>query len=122
MSKLIKPDKKWADLKTVEKWHRKEKNIDLAKKLNAVRLLMKGKTQKEVAEVIGVSVATIRNWRTNWNQKGKEGLKSDHKGFKPKITDDIRLEIEDIIEIKQEINGKTVTGKLIHGYIKKNTN
>ena len=93
----------------------------MKQKLNAIRLLMKGHSQKDVAEMLGVSSATVRNWRTNWDHDGKEGLKTKHKGSRSRITPEIRAEIEEIIEVKREINGRTVTGKLIVGYIKKNT-
>ena len=80
MATLIKPDQRHGSLKDVEHWLRKEKNVKLAQKLNAIRLLMKGRAQKEVADVLGVTVTTVRNWRTRWNREGKEGLKAKHKG------------------------------------------
>ena len=121
MATLIKPDQRHGSLKDVEHWLRKEKNVKLAQKLNAIRLLMKGRAQKEVADVLGVTVTTVRNWRTRWNREGKEGLKAKHKGSRSRITEDIRLDIKDVIEVKKEIDGRTVTGVLIHGRIKKNT-
>lgn len=93
----------------------------MKQKLSAIRLLMKGRKQKEVADSLGVSVATIRSWRTRWDREGKEGLKAKHIGSFSCVTPEIRAEIEEVIEIKREINGRAVTGKLIVGYIKKNT-
>jgi transposase len=115
------PDEIWGDLKEVEKMYREEKDSSLANKLNTIRLLMKGRMKKEVAEIIGVSVATISNWRARWDQGGKEGLKSKNKGRTSKVTEDIRVDIEEVIEVKREIDGRMVTGHLIHGYVKKNT-
>lgn len=120
MSKLILPSKKWGNLKTVEKMYKQEKNGTVKVRLNAIRLLMLGESQKEIAKAIGVHVGTIRSWRYRWNNQGKEGLKNNQKGRKSKITHEMRLEIEGIIEIKREINGQIVTGKLIHGFLKKN--
>ena len=122
MPGIKRPDISWGDLKAVEQWHRAEKDAKMKQKLNAIRLLMKGHGQQEVADAIGVSVATIRNWRTNWDRSGKEGLQAKHKGSRSRVSPEIRAEIEQVIEIKREIDGRTVTGKLIVGYLKKNTN
>lgn len=121
MRKPKLPDNRWGELEEVEQWYRKEKDINLKSRLNAIRLLMKGLPLKDVAEVIGVSRRTLGNWRRQWDESGKEGLKSQHKGRKSKVTPAMRADIEEVIEIKQEIDGKIVTGYLIHGYLKKNT-
>ncbi len=121
MPTLKKPTTKWGDLATVTRWYKKERDARMSQRLNAIRLLMKGETQTKVAELLDVSVATIRNWRSRWDKAGKEGLIPEHIGSRSKVTGGIRLEIKEIIEIKQEIDGQTVTGKLIHGHIKKNT-
>jgi len=110
------------DLEAVESLYRKEKETGMKQRLNAIRLLMRGRSQKDVADMLGVCPATVRNWRTNWDRDGKGGLEKRHIGSRSRITPEIRAEIEEIIEIKREIGGRTVTGKLIVGYIKKNTN
>lgn len=115
------PSERWGNLEEVEKMYREEKTILLSKRLNAIRLLMQGRPKKEIAQYLGVSVATVGNWRTLWDQGGKETLKSKNKGRKSKVTDDIKADIQEIVEIKREIDGRTVTGYLIHGFIKKNT-
>ncbi len=112
---------KWGDLGEVDKMYREEKDAKLAKKLNAIRLLMMDRPRKEVAEILGVCVTTIGHWKNRWDQSGKDGLKSAKKGRISKVTDDIRAEIQEIVEIKREINGRMVTGRLIHGRLKKNT-
>ena len=121
MPRRIPPDEKWGTCQEIEIWLREEKDKEIGDRLNAIRLLMKGYRRKEVAEIIGVCEATVKNWRNLWNEGGKEGLRVRYKGSRSKVTEDIRVEIEEIIEVKREINGRTVTGKLIHGYIKKNT-
>jgi len=115
------PSEKWGRPEEVEKMYRGEKDVRLSIRLNAIRLLMNGRPKKEVAEYLGVSVATVGNWKTLWDQGGKEALKPKNKGRKSKVTDDIKADIQEIVEIKREIDGRTVTGYLIHGYIKKNT-
>jgi len=121
MSRIIKPSEKWGTLEEVERWYKKEKDKTISIKLNAIRLLMKRKPQQEIAELLKVAASTIRLWRKKWNTGGMEALKNNHCGSKSKITEEMRAEIEEIIDIKKVINGKTVTAKLIVGYIKKNT-
>jgi len=121
MPNIIRPSNKWATVEQVEEWYKKEKDANLLKKLNTIRLLMLGRSRKEVSEIIGVSESTIKNWRTNWNKNGIDGLKAKYPGRISKVTKKIKAEIIDVIEIKQEINGQIITGKLIHGYLKKNT-
>lgn len=118
---FIYPDEKWGNPQEVEQMYRKEKDANLAKRLNTIRLLMMGRPMTEIAMALGVSVRTIGNWRDRWNQGGKETLKSRNAGTKSKVTEEMKAEIEEVIEIKREINGRTVTGHLIHGYLKKNT-
>lgn len=118
---IKRPDERWGSLEDVEGWYRREKEMKLKQKLNAIRLLMKGRQRKEVADVLGVCEATVKKWRERWDKNGLEGLRAKHKGSKSKVTPDMRAEIEEIIEVKHEIDGRTVTGKLIVGYIKKNT-
>jgi len=121
MTGIKRPDPVWGRLKDVERWYREEKDAKFGQKLNAIRLLMQGKKQLDVAEVLGVSVATVRNWRTRWDKGGKEALKPRHTGSQSIITEDIRADKEEVIEIKKEINGRTITGYLIQGYLKKNS-
>jgi transposase len=121
MPAIKKPDERCGTLEDVEGWYRIEKDVKLKQKLNAIRLLMKGLERNKVAEVLGVSEATVKKWRERWDNSGLEGLRARHKGSKSRVTPEMRAEIEEIIEIKREIDGRTVTGKLIVGYIKKNT-
>ena len=121
MRRTKKPDPAWGSLKDIERWYREERDAKLAQKLNAIRLLMQDKRQVDVAEVLGVSIATVRNWRTRWDKGGREGLKPRYTGSRSIITEDIRADIEKVVEIKKEINGRTITGYLIQGYIKKNS-
>jgi transposase len=115
------PSEKWGNPEEVEKMYHTEKDVRLSMRLNVIRLLMQGRPKKEVAEYLGVSVATIGNWRTLWDQGGKEALRPKNKGRRSRVTDDIKADIQQIVEIKRQINGRTVTGYLIHGYLKKNT-
>lgn len=100
---------------------KKERSVKLANQLNAIRLLMLGYEQKEVAIIYGVTRRAVLKWVNKWNQGGKEMLKCKSGGYRSKVTDQMRMEISKVIDVKREIGGRTVTGKLICGYIKKNT-
>lgn len=119
--KPILPEKRYGDEQEIEHILKKERDSRLAKRLNAIRLLWNGYAHEEVANITGVRRETIWDWVTKWNQGGKETLKSKHKGSVSQVTPNIMAEISEVIEIKREINGRTVTGRLIHGYLKKTT-
>ena len=117
----ILPEKRYGGEPEIASMLKKERDSRLVKRLNAIRLLFNGYTHEQVANISGVRRETIWDWVTKWNRGGKEALKSKHKGSVSKVTPNIMAEISEVIEIKREINGRTVTGKLIHGYLKKTT-
>lgn len=119
--KLILPEKSYGDVSEIARILKKERDSRLVKRLSAIRLSMEGYSQEEVARIIGVRRETIWDWVTKWNRGGKEALKSQNKGSVSKVNPGIMAEISQVIEIKREINGRTVTGRLIHGYLKKTT-
>jgi len=55
---------------------RKEHNVKLANRLNAIYLLMLGYEQQEAAKSKGVSRRATLKWVKKWNQGGKEELVS----------------------------------------------
>ena len=117
----ILPEKLYGDEQQIISILQTERDVRLVKRLNAIRLLFNGYSHKQVADISSVRRETIWDWVAKWNQGGKEGLKSKHKGSVSQVTPAIMAEISEIIEIKREINGRTVTWKLIHGYLKKTT-
>jgi transposase len=119
--RMLLPEKQYGYEAEIENCLKKERDSKIVKKLNAIRLLMNGYSQQEVALICGVKRETIWTWVTKWNQGGKEALKNKNKGSVSMITPEIMADISEVIEIKREINGRTVTGKLIHGYLKKTT-
>ncbi len=121
MPNLKRPDTTKGGLEEVEAQYRKERDGKLKERLNAIRLLMKGRTRKDVAEIIGVSESAITRWRRRWDEFGREGLKSRHRGRASKVTPEMRAEIEDIFDIRETINGRKITAIAIRGHLKKNT-
>ena len=120
MRKIL-PDTKHGTIEQVEKWLKQEKNVKLANRLNAIRLLLLGYKQQEASRICGISRRCILKWVNKWNQSGKEGLISKSGGSRSLVTPEIRMEISKIVDIEKNIGGRVITGKLICGYLKKST-
>jgi len=86
--------------------------------LFAFRFLIDGFSQVQVAVFSNVRRDTVWDWVSKWFRAGKVDLISIHKGSVSKVTPNIMAEISVVIDFKREINGRTVTGRLIHGYLK----
>jgi len=121
MRKPILPDPQWGSEVEVTAAYHATCDARLKTRLNVIRLLWAGVAVRDVARAVGVCTATVRNWRTRWNRAGKEGLRDGYRGSKSTITPAIRAEIQEVVEVTRVIQGQTVTGKLLVGYLKKNT-
>ena len=115
------PDTKGGDVTAVYELCKQERHPKLAKRLNAIRLLMLGYQSQEVAEISGVSRQTIHDWVRKWNRNGKEGLITKSGGSRSMVTSQIKAEITRVIDLKVQTSRGIVTGKVIHGYLKKTT-
>jgi transposase len=73
---------------------------------------MSGARQKEVAQALNASDTTISTWTKRWNEAGLEGLRPRHQGSRSKVTDEMRVEISQVVEVQQVIDGRTVPGKI----------
>lgn len=49
-------------------------------RLRTIILFQKGKTKKEIADILVVSRRSVQTWIHIWNQKGREGLKTKPTG------------------------------------------
>ena len=117
----ILPTKEYGIAEEIENWIKKEKDRKFANRLNAIRLLMLDYQKKEVGKICGVNRRSVRRWVKKWNAAGKEGLVSKSGGSASNVTESIRADITEIIDVKKKIDGRIVTGKLICGYLKKIT-
>ena len=117
----VEPEIRQADAKRLKELINLERDPKLARRLNAIRLLMLGYSQKEVAKIAGVSRQIVLIWVRKWNQGGKEALVSKSGGSKSKVTGEMRAEITSVTKVKIQTKQGIVTGKFIHGYLKKST-
>jgi transposase len=117
----IEPEIRQTDAKSLKELIKQERDPKLVRRLNAIRLLMLGYSQKEVAKIIGVSRQIILIWVRKWNQGGREELVSKSGGSKSKVTGEMRAEITSVTKVEIQTSQGIVTGKFIHGYLKKST-
>lgn len=67
--------------KKIEKLRRKEKDVRVHNRLSALQWLGQGRTPDEVAELLGVSPRTVRNWLELYHRGGLEALRTlEYKG------------------------------------------
>ena len=72
---------KLEELKILRRRYKKENNADALLRTQALIALYSGKGIKLVAEVFGVSVKTVRNWRRKFEQSG--GLEDKERAGRP---------------------------------------
>jgi len=97
----------------IERLYKKEKVPRVKERLQAILLLLDGKTAIEVASILRRNERTIRRWAKAWNEKGYEGLKP-WKGQKKKP----RISEEEWREIGRMAVDKKMTLKEIYVYIR----
>ena len=54
----------------IEQLYRREKNHKIRERLQAILMLLDGKTAKEIASILRRNEKTIRLWAKAWNAKG----------------------------------------------------
>ena len=113
----ITPDTKFGSVADIALMCKQERDSKLARRLNAIRLLMLGYKWQKVAEISGVQRQTIYRWVRKWNQGGKEALVSKSGGSISKVTAVMRAEITKVTKVKIQTKQGIVTGKFIHGYL-----
>ncbi|MHB8280665.1 MAG: helix-turn-helix domain-containing protein [Candidatus Humimicrobiaceae bacterium] len=116
---MIRPNTECGNAADIFEMWKQAHSPKLAKRLNAIRLLMSGYGWQEVAEISGMSRQTVHDWVGKWNRNGKEGLENKSGGSQSKVTDKMRADITKVVDVKIHTNRGIVTGKLIHGYLKK---
>lgn len=67
--------------KKIEKLRRKAKAVRIHNRLSALLWLHQGRTREDVAQLLGVTSRTIRNWLDLYHREGLEALCTlDYKG------------------------------------------
>ena len=104
------------DLEELKIKKKKEKNQKIYRRLQFLHLKSKNKTNKEIADLLGVCVDTITDWARIYSDKGLTGL------CEPINYDNRSAKIDDyIIEIKQDIKNNTISSlSELQDWIKEN--
>lgn len=93
-----------SDLKEIKFRKKKEKDKKIYRRLQFLHLKSKGKTNKEIADTVGVYVDTITDWARIYSAKGLAGL------CQPINYDNRSAKIDDYIDkIKQDIKDNTIS-------------
>jgi transposase len=67
--------------KKIEKLRRKEKDVRIHHRLSALLWLGRGRSFEEIAELLGISPRTVRNWLELYRRGGLEALRAlDYQG------------------------------------------
>jgi len=92
------------DLKEIKLRKKKEKDKKIYRRLQFLHLKYKGKTNKEISDIVGVYIDTITDWARIYSNKGLNGL------CEPINYDNRSSKIDDYInEIKQDIRENTIS-------------
>lgn len=85
-----KIDYKLADdeLTAIEQTISDSKDVRVVKRATGLRLLHRGHSPREVAEMMMVSLATIHNLHKRWREKGLAGLQDAPKSGRPPVADE----------------------------------
>lgn len=93
---------------------KKEKNVKIKERLQAILWRLKGKTYTQIAENLNKSNITITKWVKNWNRNGYEGLIDRSRAGRPQT-----LSISEEREIIETVNQSTrITCKILKFKIK----
>jgi transposase len=77
-----------------------------ARRMLAADLFERGVATGEVAAQLGVTPGAVSQWRSLWEEHGKEGLRSKpHPGSKPRLSDDQRDELVGLLLEGPRANG-----------------
>ena len=105
-----------SDLKEIKLRKKKEKDQKIYRRLQFLHLKSKNKTNKEIADLLGVCVDTITDWTRIYLDKGLSDL------CEPINYDNRSAKIDNYIkEIKQDIKDNTISSlSELQDWIKKN--
>lgn len=104
------------DLKEIKLRKREEKDKKIYRRLQFLHLKYKNKTNKEIADLLGVCADTITDWVRIYSNKGLTGL------CQPINYDNRSAKIDDyVVRIKQDVKDNMISSlSELQNWIKKN--
>jgi len=94
----------------LERLYKEEKCPRTRERLLAIKLYYDGRREKEIGDILGRNIRTLRRWKKQWNEGGLEGLRYKQGkggGRKPKLPEDIWEEIAKVA-IAEAMDSKEV--------------
>lgn len=99
-----------AELQVLEKAITTHPDIEVVKRAMALRLLHRGHSPQEVAEMLVVNLSTIYNWCRRWAAEGLDGLVNRPKSGRPRKADDHYCQLlEEALETNPAASGYAFT-------------
>lgn len=105
-----------SDFEEIKLKKKKEKDKKIYRRLQFLHLKHKNKTNKEIADILGVCVDTVTDWARIYSTKGLAGLSQpiNYDNRSAKIDKHLK-------EIKQDIKDNTISSlSELQGWVKKN--
>jgi len=105
--------------KIVRHWHpkklkkcinKKERNVEVLRRLYVVLDLYDGKKPDNICKKRDISLPTLHSWWDRWNEEGYDGLYSKYcnGGRPPKLSPEDKVKLNDILEKEDYLNQKKV--------------
>ena len=103
---------------------KKETSKHISERLLALHHLMRTKSRKEAAEIVGRNSEWMRMWVLRYHNGGYQNLVDKPRSGQPKFLTDKQEQqlVVDILKLQDDRNGGRITGKEINGHIKKKYN
>jgi putative transposase len=91
--------------------NKKEREVDVLRKLYVIRDIYQGKKPENICKNRGITLPTFHKWFDAWNEEGYEGLYPKyHNGGRPsKLSFEDKQKFNDILEKEDYLNQKKVT-------------
>jgi Transposase and inactivated derivatives len=121
----LKEEQKASALEEIESKIKSIKEVRLHNRYQVIRLLLLGYEPKIVAQMVGISSASVYNFAEIYREQGLSGFEfTSYKGSTCKLTEDQLAKLSNVIETKRPVDvGFDVemnwTSPLIKDYIKK---
>lgn len=121
--KGLKVKRTWGSGEKLNSLIKKEKDVRIKERLQAVLWRLEGISYTEIAKRFKRHIDTVREWIKKWNKSGYKGLRDEPKSGRPTIlSKDETEEIVDdlnITETQSRITSKLIVKKITEKFNKK---
>lgn len=100
--------KHWEESVLDECIKKKEKDVDVLRRLYFIRELYRGERIADACKLLGISLPTGHNWLDRWNEEGYDGLfpKYFNSGRRSRLSDADKEHLDKILEKQEYLTSK----------------